>query len=150
MGNHNLENDTFTAQLLFNEELEYCENDVKNLEDTWPLWVPNNFRRRLGMCTRRPRAIRKARRNKETSIHKTKRLLKMFENLTVASAYLSDALNEFSRSMMNIYSKVSDTSIMTDLSESEIFSRIHSMLEENPDKTFDEALSDILESERRN
>lgn len=142
-------NDSFVAQLLFNDELRYCVNDMKNMEETYPLWIPNNFRRRLGMCTRRPRAMRKARQNRMTIAQKGIRWSKAFTNMIDATAAFSNAMKKVSSNLMNVYSKVSDVSIVTELSESEIFSRVHSMLEEHPDKTFDDVISDILESERR-
>ena len=131
------------------EELEYCENDAKIIEENWKWWIPNNRRRMLGMCTRRCRAMRKARRNQETITQKRMRWSKSLANFIDATTAFSNAMKKFSSTLMDVYSKVRDVSIVTDLSESEIFSRVHSMLEESPDKTFDDAISDILESERR-
>lgn len=134
---------------LSKEELEYCENDAKNIEENWTWWIPNNRRKMLGMCTRRCRAMRKARRNRGTIAQKRIRWSKAFANFIDATTAFSNAMKHASSALMDVYSKVRDVSIVTGLSESEIFSRVHSMLEENPYKTFDEALSDILESERR-
>ena len=134
---------------LSKEEQEYCENDAKIIEENWTWWVPNNRRRMLGICTRRCRAMRKARRTQGTIEQKRMRWSKSLVNFIDAATAFQKAMKKFSSTLMDVYSKVRDATIVTDLTESEIFSRVHSMLEEFPDKTFDDAISDILESERR-
>lgn len=128
------------------EEQEYCESDIKNIEENWTWWIPNNRRRMLGMCTRRCRAMKKARRNRGAIVQKgtPKAFMNFIDAITDflnVTADFSNPMRNFSSAFIDIYSKVRDVS--------EIFSRVHSTLEETPDKTFDEVISDILESEKR-